>query len=541
MFFGERVIKLKKIKILDCTLRDGGYINEWHFGFENIKKIINKLNQSNIDIIECGFLRDDDIETSKDYSNYKSFEDLINADKDLFKTNKEYTLMMLAEKYDTKNLVNKNQNYINTIRLAFHKRDMKKAIKMAKEIQEKGYNLFLQPTATMRYTDDEIIELIKICNEEIKPKSLAIVDTFGEMISDNIIHYTKLFDEYLDENISLSFHSHNNLQTAYSNAILFIENVKKEREIVIDSSIYGMGRGAGNLCTELIVDYMNKKFEKKYNLFPLLEVVDNILSDIKKTNYWGYSLEYYLSAINHCHPNYCIYFSNKKTLTTHDLAKIVELISENKRIDFDKDYAEELYYSYNNKTINDEASYKKLKKIIDNRKILLLGPGQSIKNNLKEIKALIDKKEEYFSISINNNLELNEEAYFFSNKKRYNDNNIIKNKYYIFTSNIADIKVDDTKKIVFNYQQILAKEYDISDNALLLALNLLKNMKINKVFLAGFDGFKQEQVENFYDDKLLYLIDKNKINELNDTLTKYINLYKKDIDIEFITKSIYEK
>ena len=59
----------------------------------------------------------------------------------------------------------------------------------------------------------------------------------------------------------------------------------------------------------LIINYLNEKFDKNYKLFPLLEVVDNILSDIRKKYYWGYSLEYYLSAINHCHPSYCIYFS----------------------------------------------------------------------------------------------------------------------------------------------------------------------------------------------------------------------------------------
>lgn len=532
---------MKNIKLLDCTLRDGGYINNWNFGLDNIKKIIRNLNDSNIDIIECGFLRDDVVETSENYTNFSTFEDLIQLDLKLFQTNKTYALMMLAEKYDICNLKERNQNYINTIRLSFHKRDMEKALKMANTIKEKGYDLFLQPTATMRYTDKELKELIKICNENIKPKSIAIVDTFGEMLGENIIHFTKLFDRYLNEDISLSFHSHNNLQTAYSNSILFIETIKSNREIVIDASIYGMGRGAGNLCDELIINYLNKNYNKKYNIQPILEIVDSILSNIKKKNYWGYSLEYYLSAINHCHPNYCTFFSNKKTLTTNDLGKLMELISEDKRIDFDKDYAEGLYYSYNNQIIDDDLSYKKLKKIVNNRKILLLGPGESIKNEKEKFESLIDKKDEYFVVSINNNISFNVEAYFFSNRKRYKDNNIIEKKYYLFTSNITDIKVASDKKICFDYQKVLAKEYNTSDNALLLAINIFKCLGTTKILLAGFDGFKYDQIKNFYDDKLLYLINKNIIDELNETLTKYIKLYKKEIDIEFITNSIYER
>ena len=302
---------MREIKVLDCTLRDGGYVNEWRFGKDNIKTVIEKLNESNIDIIECGFLRDDINNLTDDISIYNSFNDVIKLDSNLFKKDKTYALMMLAEKYDINNLVSRDQNVIDTIRLAFHKCDTKKAIKAAEIIKSKGYKLFLQPTATMRYHDEEILELIKICNQ-IQPEAVAIVDTFGEMIADDIIHYSRLFDLNLDEKITLAFHSHNNIQTAYSNAMLFIQNTSNVRNIVIDASIYGMGRGAGNLCSELIIDYLNKNFQSNYSLYPILEVADNILADIRKKYFWGYSIEYYLSAIYHCHPNYCIYFNSKK-------------------------------------------------------------------------------------------------------------------------------------------------------------------------------------------------------------------------------------
>lgn len=531
---------MKNIKILDCTLRDGGYVNDWNFGRDNIKEIIRKLNEANIDIIECGFLRDDIKQFDINKTNYDSFDNLINLGDDLFEKDRTYTLMMLAESYDISNLVDKNQSYIDTIRLSFHKRDIKKAIKMSKIIKEKGYNLYLQPTATMRYTDLEIKELIKVCNEEIKPNSVAIVDTFGEMLDDNIIHFTKLFDKYLNNDITLAFHSHNNLQTSYSNVILFINNIKKDREVVVDSSIFGMGRGAGNLCSELIINYLNEKFSKDYKLFPLLEVIDNILSDIRKKYYWGYSLEYYLSAINHCHPNYCIYFSNKKTLTTYDLGRMMELISEDKKVDFDKEYAESLYYSYNNSNIDDDENYQYLKKMIGEREIVLLGPGNSLLTDKEKIQPFVINKSNYFTIAINNNLNFDVDAYFFSNRKRYNTSDIENDKYCLLTSNIDVLEINNDKNLIFDYQHLLALENKTSDNALLLILNLLKKIKYNKVYLAGFDGFEYEQSKNFYDDKLVFLVDKNRIDELNNTLTEYIDLYKNDIEIRFITNSIYE-
>lgn len=530
---------MRNIKVLDCTLRDGGYVNNWNFGKDNIKKIINKLNKSNIEIIECGFLRDDIEKFNFDSTNFSSFDNIIDLGENLFLSDRNYALMLLCEKYDVKKLIDKNQNYIHTIRLSFHKRDLKKAINDAKIIKNKGYNLFLQPTATMRYTDEEIIELIKICNTEIKPASVAIVDTFGEMLSDDIIHYSKLFDKYLDKDIILSFHSHNNLQTAYSNALLFINNTSKYRDIVIDSSVYGMGRGAGNLCSELIIDYLNKKFNKKYQLSPILEVVDNILADIKKQNYWGYSLEYYLSAINHCHPNYCIYFSNKKSLTTYDLQLLVESISENRKTDFDKEYADELYYSYCNKDYNDKVSYSRLREFIKNKKVLLLGPGRSLEENKDYINELVNNKNEYFVIAVNNYLDLDVDAYFISNRKRYQDICVIDDIFYLFTSNINDKIINENKKLIFDYSNVLAREDVISDNSLLLILNILKRIYDKEIFLAGFDGYDYNQDKNYYKKDLLYLIDKNKVEELNKILNKYISLYKKELKLIFLTASKY--
>ena len=532
---------MRDIKVLDCTLRDGGYVNNWYFGKENIKKIITNLNKSNVDIIECGFLRDDIDKYDKNYSLYKYFNDLLSLGKSLFKyKKKKYVLMLLTEKCDVNNLEFRNQSYVDTIRLSFHKKDMKKALNDAKEILRKGYNLFLQPTATMRYSDDEILELIKVCNK-LKPLSVAIVDSFGEMLDENIIHLAQLFDNNLDKDIYLSFHSHNNIQTAFSNTMLFIKNTSSNRNIIVDSSVYGMGRGAGNLCSELIIDYLNKNYDMNYKLSPLLEIADNILEKIKKYNYWGYSIEYCLSAINHCHPNYCIYFNSKKTLTTNDLERIVNLISEDKKSDFDKTYADELYLYYcSGMSYKDDESYERIKKIIKNKKIILIGSGKSISSLDTNIKNMIDDKDNYFTIAINNKIKHNSDAYFVSNRKRYDNLKINSNTLYLFTSNINDNKVAYENKVVFDYGSLVAKEIEVSDNSLLLMINILKKIYHKHIYLIGFDGFDYDQYNNFYDESLLYLIDKNRVDKMNNSLKEYIKLYRNEVDITFLTKSKYE-
>ena len=532
---------MRTIRILDCTLRDGGYINDWCFGFRNIKKIISNLNKSGVDIIECGFLRDEEekVTSSADYSNFLSFASLIEYGRHWFKKNKHYSLMMLTETYSIDKLPPRNQNYIDTIRLSFHKSDMKNGLQMANIIKEKGYNLFLQPTATMGYNDDEIIDLLKSCNE-IHPDSVAIVDTFGEMLPNNIIWLSKLFDKYLDKDITLSFHAHNNLQTAFSNAILFIQNTSLDRNIVIDSSIYGMGRGAGNLPTELILDYLNKFYGCNYELMPILDSVDNILLKIKENNYWGYSLEYYLSAAYHCHPKYAIYFSNNKTLTTSDVSMLLNSISDNKRVEFDLDYAYGLYKSFCEKEVDVSENYDKLRNIIGDRDIILIGPGSSILDNKKKINKYVSNSQKYYSVAINSDLNFNTTAIFCSNRKRYQNLHVNSNKkQYIFTSNVKSKQNND---FVFDYQACLANEFEISDNSLLMLLKIFIDCKIrNKIILAGFDGYTINYRRNYYSDDVLYIIDKNKMAELNRVVSQYIAFYKKYLKIEFLTESIYNK
>ena len=534
------MFKLRKISILDCTLRDGGYINDWNFGYKNIKRIISNLNDANIDIIECGFLRnvDDNVFDGDDYSNFVSFDALIDCGKKLFKKNKKYSLMMLTENYQIDNLIEKDQNFVDIIRLSFHKCDMEKGLKFAEIIKKKGYHLFLQPTVTMSYTDNEIIELLKKCNE-IHPDSIAIVDTFGEMLPSNVVWLAQLFDKYLDKDIALSFHAHNNLQTAFGNAILFIQNTSIDRNIVIDSSIYGMGRGAGNLPTELIIDYLNKFYDGKYNLIPILNSVDGILMKIKNDNYWGYSLEYYLSAIHHCHPKYSIYFSSNKTLTTSDISFLLDSISDDKRIEFDKDYAFGLYKSFCEKQVDVSDNYDRLRKLIGDKDVLLIGPGSSILKNKKLLNRYVNNHDSYYSIAINSNLIFDTDAIFCSNRKRYQDLHVnSEKKQYIFTSNV---KRKHSADLVFDYQDCLANEFEISDNSLLMLLKIFINCGFeNRILLAGFDGFSANYSSNFYNDDVLYIIDKNKILELNRVVSQYVSFYKNKLNIQFLTRSIYE-
>ena len=213
------------------------------------------------------------------------------------------------------------------------------------------------------------------------------------------------------------------------------------------------------------------------------------------------------------------------------------MISFDKKIEFDKEYTEGLYKSYNEKEIDDEKNYNKLNEKIKNKKVLLVGPGKSIVENEETIKKYLDNKNEFYSISINNRLLFKTDAIFISNRKRNNELIKEEDEEYIFTSNIES--KNDDNNIVFDYEKNIENEIKVLDNSLIKILKILKKINVKEIYLAGFDGFELND-NNFYDSSLTYIIDKNKINELNQTISEYIKLYSEDLNIKFITKSKYE-
>ena len=137
----------------------------------------------------------------------------------------------------------------------------------------------------------------------------------------DILRIFYLIDNNLFKDIKIGFHSHNNLQLSFSNAQELI-TLNSKREIIIDTSIFGMGRGAGNLCTELMLQYINENIENKYYMLPILETIDEFIMPIFKTHSWGYSVPYYIAAINDCHPSYATYLTNMQTLFVKDINNI---------------------------------------------------------------------------------------------------------------------------------------------------------------------------------------------------------------------------
>lgn len=332
-----------KISLLDCTLRDGGYINDWEFGNEALISVFNRLNGAGVDIIEIGFL-----DQGRRFDMNRSIQpDTASMSKVYNKASEKKSMVVAMIDYgtcDIDNLQLKSETFIDGIRVIFKKENMYNAVEFGKGVMEKGYKLFLNMVSITSYSEADVIEFTKKVNE-IKPFTVSIVDTYGLLYAENLFFYFKLLDKYLDEGISICYHSHNNLQLAYSNIIEMLK-LDTDRNVIVDGTLYGMGKSAGNAPLELLATHLNQRYGKDYDMVQILEAIDFDIIPIHKKYHWGYNLNFFIAAENKCHPSYVQYLKNKRSLPIKVVKEILDSIELEKRLNFDERYIEGLYEKY---------------------------------------------------------------------------------------------------------------------------------------------------------------------------------------------------
>lgn len=520
-----------KIKLLDCTLRDGGYINNWSFKDKHIIKILKALKDSKIDIIECGYLND----KKGAKNNSTLFDSTITADKVLttvLKSDVKQVIMINLGDFDVQNLPVKEQSSIDGIRLAFHKKDIDQAFETAYKIKKLGYKLYFQPMVTKNYKDIEFLSIIEKTNE-LNPYAFYIVDSFGSMTLDEFHKYLVLAQNNLNSSISLGYHSHNNMQLAFSNAIsMCSQNFK--REIIIDSSIYGIGRGAGNLNTELIADYLNNTHEKDYDTLPLLDIIDELLASLMAKNSWGFSPAQFLSASYNCHPNYASFLVNKNTNHIVGIKKILDKLPEENKSSFDKELIEKLYREY---ILEPKSNLLGELKLSLEKNILLIASGKSV-SEYKELLESKAKDSNYQIIGLNHKPNIECDYYFFTNQKRYDEfyEKIELNK--IIVTNNIQIKSDVFT--VIDFEKLAFVNNKLVINVAISCINYLINLNIKKVSIAGLDGYR-ENANNYNYDETSVITDSQTLLEQNIVLSNAIERLKEKISIEFLTPSLFDK
>lgn len=337
--------KSRKIELVDVTLRDGGIVINFDYGIERMLKIKETLEASGVEYIETGYID----EKKGSPEGRTCFDNEVSIEKTLLANGKKpgvkYFAMIDYGAFDVKKLQPRSMTGIDGIRLAFHKENWEDSIAWGKAIISKGYELYIQPMVSMRYTDEEYKQLIRICNTELAgAKGFYVVDSFGQMDNVSLLHKLEIADQYVSMSMKLGFHAHNNRQMAYSNALSFVD-FNSRHDMMLDASIMGMGKGAGNLCTELIEATLINE-GKSYNTNAIYEVISEYFADQQKRTPWGYSLDYYLSSIYSCTPSYIKIFTADERVTTDVLVDLLKNMPEEKKAACDRKFAAEYLRRY---------------------------------------------------------------------------------------------------------------------------------------------------------------------------------------------------
>ncbi|MBO4338346.1 MAG: hypothetical protein J5877_00300 [Clostridia bacterium] len=532
-----------KIRLLDCTLRDGAYIVNSNFGSAAVKGIIDQLEKANVDIIECGWLKND--EHKEGTSFFHVPDDLLNYIKPENKR-ATYVAMIDWDRYNTDYLPSCDGKSLDAIRVVFPRGKHREGIKIGNEIKKKGYRVFYQAANTLGYTDDELVSLADDMNEAM-PESLSVVDTFGAMFEEDLLRIISILDSHLDSRISLGFHSHNNQQLSFALTMSFIKTMSEsKRNIIIDSSLCGMGRGAGNATTELTVSYLNRKCGCHYNLDAIMDAIDIYMSYFKENYKWGYSTEYFIAGMYCTHVNNIAYLINNHRVNFKDMRNIIEMLPPSDRLKYDYDLLEQKYIENQSRYVDDTEAVKELKDDFSGREILLIAPGKSSLTQKEKIKKYIDENKPVV-IGVNAILKGYDYDYmFFINQTRYEYAqkafpDVFVNSKRIVLSNIKHNGGEN--ELVVNFNSAIKRGWEHFDNAVICALRFLDYLGQPSVTLAGFDGFKTKYNESYADEFLPSLNAEGKWDELNSEITAMFRDFKDKAinckNVKFLTDSIY--
>lgn len=533
---------MKRVQLLDCTLRDGGYLVDAQFGNTVIKGIIKGLADSGIDVVECGFLKDEPhVKGSTIFNHASQIRSFLPEER------RQTSFVCLADysRYTISNLEPFDGTSIDGVRACFFKKERYDVIDFCKSIVEKGYKLYVQPVDILGYTDTELLELIEMINP-LEPYAFSIVDTFGSMYKEDLRRVFYLIDRNLNAASHIGFHSHNNLQMSFSLSQEFVDMTQGLRKVVIDATMAGMGRGAGNTNTELVMQYMNRKYNSGYDIDTVLDLIDNYIDGIRNMCSWGYSTPYFLAGSYSAHVNNISYLTAKAGISSRDINYILNRIGGDARKRYDYDLLEKTYMEYNGTIKDDKEEVELLKKSLQGKDILMLLPGHSIVTHKEEILNYCnDKNPVVISVNLlSHDYPIN--YVYFSNKKRYNywrsASNFTKYKK-IVTSNVTNI--ESKNQMILDFTRLVKCGWDQLDNSGILLLRLLDELDVASIAMAGFDGYSHDTGSTNYMHKEMEKTrntkNADKANrDVQSMLEDYMNTRQSNCPIQFLTPSRFE-
>lgn len=309
----------EKIKVFDCTIRDGGLINDHQFTDNFVREVYKALSESGIDYMEMGYRSSRELCSPKEFGAWKYCDDeKIREITDGIESNLKLSIMVDAHRVKEQQFAPVDESPFDMIRVATYVKDMDKAIEMVKRAHDLGYETTVNIMSVSRESEPDVVEsLDQLAKSPVDV--VYVVDSYGALYCEPIEYLVKLFRKYLPENKEIGIHCHNNMQLAFANTITgIIHNAN-----FLDASLYGIGRGPGNCPLELLMAFLKNP---KFKLTPILKVIQEQMLPMQKEIEWGYLIPYMITGMLNEHPRAGI--AVRKSADKDNYAKFYEDIRD---------------------------------------------------------------------------------------------------------------------------------------------------------------------------------------------------------------------
>ncbi|WP_068786730.1 aldolase catalytic domain-containing protein [Paenibacillus phocaensis] len=287
-------MKANQCKIVDCTIRDGGLVNNWDFSVEFVQKLYAGLNEAGVDYMEIGYKNSPKLLKGADEAGPWRFldDDFLRKVIPQKGTTKLSALVDIG-RVDENDILPRSESLLDLIRVACYIKDVDKALQLVQLFHDRGYETTLNIMALSNVMENELLEAFEMIKESVVDV-VYIVDSYGSLDYKDMEYLVNKFKKHLPGK-RLGVHTHNNMQLAFSNTLVAADHGVE----LLDASVYGMGRAAGNCPTELLVTHLKNT---NYNLRPVLEVLEELLIPLREKEEWGYLIPYMITGTLDEHP-----------------------------------------------------------------------------------------------------------------------------------------------------------------------------------------------------------------------------------------------
>lgn len=285
----------ENIKVLDCTIRDGGLINNHNFDKRFVKEVYKAVSAAGVDYIELGYKNSKKLFSPDEFGPWKFCDDdLLSEVIDGVESNTKISVMVDIGRVDMDDVKNADESPVDMIRVASYVKDIDKAISMVNIFADLGYETAVNIMAISTAMEVELNEALHQLENESKANVINIVDSFGNLYQETTAVLVKKFKSIMKSK-EIGMHAHNHQQLGFCNTI---EAIMHDANYV-DGTVYGIGRAAGNCPLELLIGFLKNP---KFDIRPILDLISKEFIPLREKIEWGYIIPYAISGMLNEHP-----------------------------------------------------------------------------------------------------------------------------------------------------------------------------------------------------------------------------------------------